>query len=120
VAGSFARFLGLGSYTVTVNNSESMAGLVEVPAQATATLTINAAGSGGLDVVANTTLTTGLPAQGFYVSTNKTVVINAPITGSGGINLGLFTTLGTPCTIYLNGNNTYSGGTVLQSSSYLV
>src|SRR5512137_2033366 len=29
VAGNFARFLGTNSYTVTVNNAESMAGLVE-------------------------------------------------------------------------------------------
>src|ERR1043166_4263058 len=60
VPGSFARFLGTRAYTVTVNNTESMAGLVQAPASGTAAnniLTINAAGSGSLNIAPNPTLT---------------------------------------------------------------
>jgi len=104
VPGSFARFPGGvsgNSYTVTVNNDESMAGLYELVSGVS--LTINAAGAGTLDIT-----TVGGPIQGFLVSGSaSSVIINAPITGSGGIAPELSGSL------YLYGNNTYSGGTAL-------
>jgi autotransporter-associated beta strand protein len=118
VAGSFARFYGANSYTVTVNNPESMAGMAEASSTAGATLTLNAAGSGSLSVVPSGTLTTGLPTQLFGATGGQSAVINAPIIGSGGVNLGLYS--GNYPNIYLYGNNTYSGGTTLSSSSVLV
>src|SRR3954447_24923900 len=118
VPNSFARFLGTGNYTITVNNPESNAGLFQaVPVNSGLTVTINATGSGSLSIFPNTTLTVGLPAQGYFVNGGNTLTINAPITGSGAMNLGLISGTGT---INLNGNNTYSGGTVLGTSSYLI
>ena len=97
-------------YTVTVNNTEYNAGMFGASG---VTLTINAAGSGSLNVVASATLTGGLPVQGFFTGGGN-LIINAPITGTGGVsesagggNLQLF------------GNNTYSGGTVFNSSGTL-
>jgi autotransporter-associated beta strand protein len=97
-------------YTVTVNNSEINAGMFGASG---VTLTINAAGSGNLNVVASASLTGGLPVQGFFTGGGN-LVINAPITGAGGVsesagggNLQLF------------GTNTYSGGTVFNSSGTL-
>jgi autotransporter-associated beta strand protein len=97
-------------YTVTVNNSEINAGMFGASG---VTLTINAAGGGNLNVVPSATLTGGLPVQGFFTGGGN-LVINAPITGTGGVsesagggNLQLF------------GNNTYSGGTVFNSSGTL-
>jgi autotransporter-associated beta strand protein len=97
-------------YTVTVNNSEINAGIFGA---AGVTITINAAGSGNLNVVPNTTLTGGLPTQGFFTG-GGTVIINAPITGTGGLNI--------PAgggSDQLFGNNTYSAGTTLSSSATL-
>ena len=96
VAGQFARFPGGvsgNSYTVTVNADESMAGLYN--SVSGTTLTINGAGSGTLDVVSG--------YQGFLVTGN--VIINAPISGVGGVGPEQGGSL------YLYGNNTYSGGT---------
>ncbi len=120
VAGSFARFLGTNSYTVTVNGDEQNAGLVQAPAVGTAAnniLTINAAGSGTLDVLPASTLTAGLPAQGFFCTSLGKLFITAPISGTGALNLGLFSGTGE---IHLDGTNTYSGGTALSTSSYLI
>src|ERR1022692_1023283 len=65
-AGSFARFHGGVSYTVTANNTESMTGLFDnFDTTGANTLTINAAGGGNLSIVASGTLTGGLPVQGF-------------------------------------------------------
>ncbi|MGZ4974223.1 MAG: beta strand repeat-containing protein, partial [Limisphaerales bacterium] len=120
VPGSFARLLGTNSYTITVNNSESMAGMVQAPATGTAAnnvLTINAAGSGNLSIPLSGVLTGGLDVQGFFCTSLGVLTINAPITGAGGINFGLFSGTGT---INLNGTNTYTGGNVLSTSSYLI
>ena len=120
VSNSFARFLDTNTYTVTVNGDEANAGLVHAPATGTAAnqvLTINAAGSGSLAIVPSTTLTVGLPAQGYFCNSHGVLIINAPVTGSGGMNLGLFSGTGE---IHLRGNNTYSGGTALSTSSYLI
>ena len=99
VPGSFARFPGGASgnsYTVTVNADESMAGLYETVTGVH--LIINAAGSGTLDVATGD--------QGFLVSgSTSSVMINAPISGAGGVAPELSGSL------YLYGNNTYSGGT---------
>ena len=116
--GDFARFYGAGSYAVTVNNSESMSGMVEDSTTAGAALTINAAGSGNLSVVPSATATAGLFVQGFFAASGQTLTINAPISGSGGVSFGLFNSA-TP-TVNLYGNNTYSGGTVMNSSSVLM
>jgi autotransporter-associated beta strand protein len=121
VAGSFAEFLGTNSYTVTVNNSESIAGFVENSGSGVgSTLTINAAGGGVLSLVSNTSLTVGLPVQGCFVAVGQKCVINAPITGSGGINQASFNGTSTNPELSLFGNNTYSGGTVLGSSGVRV
>lgn len=99
IAGSFARFSGGVSgnaYTVTVNNDESMAGMYQTVSGVS--LTINGAGAGTLDVATGD--------QGFLVSgAASKVIINAPISGVGGVAPELSGSL------YLYGNNTYSGGT---------
>lgn len=106
VQGSFAEFVGGSSgntYTVTVSGDEQNAGWYQTVAGVN--LTINAIGSGQLDV------TTGV--QGVLNKSSVTMTVNAPITGVGGIepeNGG---------NIDLYGNNTYSGGTTLGSSSTL-
>jgi len=97
-------------YTVTVNNSEINAGLFGASG---VTVTINAAGSGNLNVVPNTSLTGGLLTQGFFTGGGN-VIVNAPIIGTGGVNV--------PAgggSVQLFGNNTYSGGTTLSSSATL-
>lgn len=104
--GDFARFTGGGgiSYTVTVNNAESMAGLINNPSTSD-TLTINDAGNG----TGSLSIVSGI--QGFFATYN--LYINATITGVGGLepeNGG---------NLYLFGTNTYSGGTLLASSSTL-
>ena len=97
VAGSFARFNPtVTSYTVTVNADESMAGLYNTVAN---TLTIKDAGSGlgKLDIYTGD--------QGFLTVGGGTVKISAQVTGVGGLapeGSG---------SIYLLGNNNYSGGT---------
>jgi autotransporter-associated beta strand protein len=107
----FARFNSTTTpYTITVNNTEINAGLIGASG---VTLTINAAGSGNLSVVPNATLTAGLPTQGFFTG-GGTVIVNAPITGTGGINIP--TGGGN---VELFGNNTYSGGTSCSSSATL-
>lgn len=94
--GDFARFsagTSGNSYTVTVGKDEMMAGLYETVSGVA--LTINSTGSGFLDVTNN--------IQGFLVSSS--VTINATIGGAGGVAPELSGSL------YLYGNNTYSGGT---------
>ena len=84
---------------------------MQAPATGTAAnnvLTINAAGSGSLDIAVSGTLTGGLDVQGFFCTSLGVLTINAPITGAGGINFGLFSGTGT---INLNGNNTTLAGT---------
>jgi fibronectin-binding autotransporter adhesin len=99
--GTFARFLGGGSYTVTVNADESMAGMfLDITGT---TLTLNAAGVGDLRVSS--------AVQGFLTDgSTSTLIINAPIVGTGGVeneNGG---------SLDLYGNNSYSGGTILGTS----
>lgn len=96
-------------YNVTANSTEYNAGMFGA---AGVTLTINAAGSGNLFVVPNATLTGGLPAQGLFPAGGN-LIINAPITGTGAIDPGN----SGGGTLYLFGNNTYSGGTVFVSSA---
>ena len=116
--GTFARFYATSAaaYTVTVANTESMVGLYlntgSGAAGTAVALTINQAAStsGGLSIS-----TTGASApagggaatlQGFLISaTAGSVVINAPISGAGGIEQQLSGSLS------LYGNNSYAGGT---------
>ena len=105
VQGNFPKFqpAGTPTYTVTVSNDEQIAGAFFSTAQV---LTINAIGSGDLDIVA------GL--QGVLGSGSADVTINAPITGPGEIqpsNGG---------NLRFNGLNTYTGGTNLSSTSTLI
>jgi fibronectin-binding autotransporter adhesin len=105
VQGQFPKFqpAGTPTYTVNVSNDEQIAGIFASTAQ---TLTINAIGSGDLNMAA------GL--QGVLGGTGVTFIINAPIIGTGKIqpsNGG---------TIKLLGANTYSGGTNLSSTATLV
>jgi fibronectin-binding autotransporter adhesin len=105
VQGGFPRIqpAGTPTYTITVSNDEQIAGIFFDSAQ---TLTINAIGSGDLNIVS------GL--QGVLGLSTADVTINAPITGPGEIqpsNGG---------NIRLNGINTYSGGTNLDSTSTLI
>src|SRR6266403_6037740 len=104
--GTFARFYGAASYTVTVNASESMAGLFQNGGSAQ-TLTISDAGSGtgNLSIVGGGTTTALDPSmnvQGFLCIGN--VIINCPIIGSGGIQHSQSKDL------YLNATNSYAGG----------
>jgi hypothetical protein len=110
----FARIGGTANaaYTITVGADEQMAGLFNT--QSTGTLTINAIGIGTLDVVTNGgSLVSGGFVQGFLGS-GGTTVINAPISGVGGVSPSNGGTLD------LFGNNTYTGGTSFTSSSTLV
>jgi autotransporter-associated beta strand protein len=117
VQGSFARFLGTGSYTVTVNATETNSGWYQAAASSPNTLTINASGSGNLYIAAPASTFDGLYVQGVLCNGNNTMTINAPITGPGGINFG---NGGSTGTINLNGNNTYSGGNTLSTSFVLI
>jgi len=107
VPGDFARFYTAASSTVTVNNDESMGGLYETVSGVT--LTINAAGSGDLNITSSggtQTANTG-PGyfQGFLISGSASgVIINAPIVGQGGLEQEVSGAL------YLYGNNSFSGG----------
>src|ERR1035437_2607013 len=113
VAGNFARFTGPASYTVTVNNNESMAGLyVSVTGY---TLPLNAAGSGAFSVVPNATTGPDPLAQGFYC--DGAVIVNVPIGGTGGIQPQY---VGVGAALSLNAINTYSGGTLFPSRSPFV
>jgi fibronectin-binding autotransporter adhesin len=115
-AGSFARFYGGpgDTYTVTVNAAESMAGLYDDNTGAPNNLIINNGGSGSLSVVAGTAVTQNgyswLP-QGFLTAAN-TVTINASITGSGGVEEE---SGGGHLQMY--GNNSFTGGYLVSSSS---
>jgi len=113
VSPNFPRFNSTTTpYTVTINNTEYNAGMFGASA---VTLTINAAGSGNLYIVPSATLTGGLPAQGFFPA-GGTVIITSPITGGG----ALVPQTSGGGTLKLFGNNTYTGGTVLNSSAVLV
>jgi autotransporter-associated beta strand protein len=107
-AGDFARFTtSVAGYSVNTTASESMAGLYNT--QSAATLTINGSGAGALNITTTggTVYTSGsdsLNVQGFLCT--GPVVINAPITGAGGISQG-----GGSASLTLNGVNTYAGGT---------
>jgi hypothetical protein len=103
---AFARFnAGSGkTYTVTVNGDISVAGFWGY-----GTLTLNAAAGSGNDL----NMQSGM--QGILLSGAATV--NAPIVGVGGIEPQY---LASGAAISLYGNNTYSGGTYLYSSSVLV
>ncbi len=114
VQGSFPRFPGGVNYTVTVTSSEQFAGLLlNTDSAGASTITINATGTGKLDLLANAGLTAGLPAQGFF-GQNATAAIYAPIVGAGAIQIPVG-----GGNIQLFGNNTYSGGTALSSSATL-
>jgi autotransporter-associated beta strand protein len=91
---------------VTVNASESMAGLYTD--MAGVTLTIKDAGNN----TGNLSITAGV--QGFLLKGNT--VITCPITGPGGLEPEWEAT----SSLSLFGNNTYSGGTLLVSSSAFV
>jgi hypothetical protein len=98
VGGNFARFYGGtsgDSYTVLLNNDESMAGLYGYIAGVTVTINDGGFGLGDLNIVSGD--------QGFIA--NGTVTINAPVTGIGGLAPE------GPGRLYLYGQNTYSGGT---------
>jgi autotransporter-associated beta strand protein len=105
----FARFNSTTTpYTVTVNNTEYDAGIF-----GGGTLTINAAGGGNLNIVTTATLTGGLGVQGFFTGGGN-LIINAPLTGPGGVSESAG-----GGSLKLLGNNTYSGGTVFNSSATL-
>ena len=78
LAGSFARFTGGAgdNYTITVNNSESMAGLYLVAAGATLNINDAGNGTGSLNVASG--------VQGFLLT--GSVIVNATITGVGGVD----------------------------------
>lgn len=117
-AGNFARFYnGAGdNFTVTVNASESMAGLF-LNAGASAQVNINDAGSntGSLSIVPNATLQDGFGFTQGFLTGGGIVAINAPITGTGGVEEE---SGGGHLQLY--GNNSYSGGTLFTSSSTFV
>jgi autotransporter-associated beta strand protein len=96
-AGNFPRFTpdASANFTITLTNDEHMAGLFTTVS--TATMTINSAGGGFLDIDSGD--------QGFLLS--GTLIINAPIGGTGGLG----PENNSSGTIKLFGTNTYSGGT---------
>lgn len=104
--GDFPRIgpAGTPTWTLTVSNQEQMPGFYFNTAQTT---TVNAIGAGSLYI------TSGL--QGVLAAANANVTINAPISGPGEIQPGG----SSGGVIYLNGNNTYTGGTNLASTVVL-
>jgi hypothetical protein len=91
------------TYTITVSNNEQITGIFASTAQ---TLAINPIGSGGLEVVSGT--------DGFLGSSSANVTITAPIKGAGQINPS------NGGNLFLNASNSYTGGTLFNSSSTLV
>jgi hypothetical protein len=109
VQGAFPRFFPAApapTYTVTITNTtEQVAGMFFQSAQ---TLTINAIGTGGLQIA-------GTGAQGILGATGATAIINAPISGtnqiqpSNGGNLEFF-----------GNNSAFSGGFSFGSNGTLI
>lgn len=97
-AGTFARFYGAATYTVTVNNDELMAGMYQNGGSGH-NLTVNSAGSGALDIATGD--------QGFLAASGTTLTLNALITGSGGLAPE------SSGNIIINNANTYTGGTAI-------
>jgi fibronectin-binding autotransporter adhesin len=123
IAGDFARINGGAgdTYTVTVNASESMAGLYDDNTGTANNLVIADAGSGTGSL--NITATGDSPvtqngftwaAQGFLTAAN-TVTITATIAGSGGVEEEAG---GGHLQMY--GNNTFTGGFLADSSSTFI
>ena len=106
--GGFPEFKSATSYTVTVNATESMAGMYQ-DGGSSSTLTIDDAGNG----TGSLSITSGV--QGFLMY--GATIINADITGTGGIDPEYE---GSSAALSLFGDNSYSGGTALTSSSTLV
>ncbi|HEX4589239.1 MAG TPA: PEP-CTERM sorting domain-containing protein [Gemmataceae bacterium] len=105
VQGNFPKFqpAGAPTYTVTVSNTESIAGAFFSTAQ---TVTLNPIGSGNLSIVSGN--------QGILGSGSADVTINVPLTGTGSIqpsNGG---------NLRFNAVNTYTGGTNLVSTGTLI
>jgi fibronectin-binding autotransporter adhesin len=102
--GNFPKFqpAGTPTYTINVSNNEQITGIFASTAQ---NLTINATG-GGLEAVAG--------VDGFLGSSSADVTINAVIKGAGQVNPS------NGGNLRFNGANTYTGGTLLNSTSTLV
>jgi hypothetical protein len=97
-AGGFPRLNSATTpYTVNVGADESMAGMYVTTASAV-TINQTPSTSGTLDLVTGD--------QGFLCASGGSLIINAPISGSGGVAPQL-----SGGNIYLYGPNTYSGGT---------
>ena len=120
--GNFARFYsGAGdSYTVTVNQAESMSGMFQ-SSGSSAILSINDAGNGtgSLSIVPNATAQAtqngfSWLTQGFLTG-GGIVTINAPITGTGGVEEE---SGGGHLQLY--GNNSFTGGFLAISSSTFI
>jgi autotransporter-associated beta strand protein len=111
VEGDFARFAagtdaGSKSYTITATSDHLIGGMF-LQSNGGGTVTINGPGTLIIDA-------TGGPVQGFLVnSASQTLMINASLGGSGGVQNQLSGSLD------LYGNNSYSGGTVLGTSAGL-
>ncbi len=113
VDGSFPTFAAgtdaTGSYTVTMNANHTCVGMHLKDGSVGSTLTINGTGTLGID---------GGIAQGFLVRGGSNVKILNPIGGSGGVS---FETVGGTGigSLFLYGNNSYQGGTVLNTAGGL-
>jgi fibronectin-binding autotransporter adhesin len=120
-AGDFARFYGGAgdAYTVTVNTSESMAGMF-LNAGTGVSLSVNDAG-GGTGSLSVTPDTSQASQNGFswltqgFLTGGGSLTLNAPISGTGGIEEE-----SGGGTLALYGNNSYTGGTLFTSSSTFV
>ena len=115
VSGSFPRFNGTGTYTITCNAVESMAGMF---ANASTTLNITNAGTGGFSILTTTASATqngfSWLTQGFFTA-GGTINLSLPISGVGGVgqnsgggNLNLY------------GSNSFTGGFLVNSSGTFV
>jgi len=108
VEGNFLRLAagtdaGTKNYTITANSDHTFAGMF-LQSGGGGTVTIN--GPGNLSIAAG--------QQGFLVnSASQTLMINAALTGSGGVVNQLSGSLD------LYGNNSYTGGTLLSTSAGL-
>src|SRR5262249_24768438 len=98
-----------GSYTVTMNANHTMVGMILEDGSPNSTLTIKGTGTLGID---------GGIIQGFLVRGGSNVKILNSIGGTGGIEFQTNCGIGVG-SLYLYGNNSYQGGTVLATGGGL-
>ena len=111
--GNFPRFAAgtdaTGTYTITMNANHHCVGMIVEDQAVNNTITITGTGILTID---------GTVAQGFITRGSDNLVINNAIDGTGGVSFSTSGGTGSG-SLFLYGNNTYSGGTILATSGGL-